>query len=70
MVIGFWTAPPASRMDRSGLVEKRGRMNYESPAVYAVGPASELIQNNFGGSIDGGPIGYNHESVLINIEEE
>ncbi len=54
----------------SSLVEKRGRMVYESPAVHVVGPASELIQNNFGGSIDGGPFGYNHLAVLVNLEEE
>ena len=35
-----------------------------------VGKASEVIQNHFGGSLDGGPIGYNKLPVFANLEEE
>ncbi len=43
-------------------------MQYEAPAVEIVGAASELIQNNFGGSIDGGPAGYNHLPLYVPLE--
>ena len=45
-------------------------MLYEAPELEVVGTASELIQNHFGGSDDGGPIGYNALPVLVNLEAE
>ncbi len=45
-------------------------MQYEAPVVEIVGAASALIQNNFGGSIDGGPIGYNREAVQMPLERD
>jgi len=45
-------------------------MLYEAPEMEVVGTASELIQNHFGGSDDGGPIGFNKLPVLVNLETE
>ena len=45
-------------------------MLYEAPEVEVVGTASELIQNHFGGSQDGGPTGFNKLPVLVNLETD
>ncbi len=45
-------------------------MQYEAPVVEIVGAASALIQNNFGGNLDGGPIGYNHLPVQVPLERD
>ena len=45
-------------------------MVYETPEVEVIGTASELIQNHFGGRLDGGPTGYNALPVLVNLETE
>ncbi len=43
-------------------------MQYEAPVVEIVGAASELIQNHFGGDLDGGPTGLNHLPLYVPLE--
>lgn len=45
-------------------------MNYETPAVEVIGPASELIQNYFGPQTDGGGYTFSQGAVIAPLEEE
>jgi hypothetical protein len=45
-------------------------MNFEEPVVEVVGPATELIQTQSGGHLDGGNLHHSRIQMLTPLEEE